>query len=352
MKRQASISRNGFTMVEVMTVIAIVAVLLGLLFPVLAGVRKSGEMTKSMAHMRQIAGWMNLYSSDNRDTVLPSQFNYSPELYPGIYPGKVRSEPVSWGSLHTGTWADILWTEFTLGVFPQRDTSVGGGGNDTGDQQGDPDGGTLVRGIDYRYDSPDAWFYGVFSPSRRDDFDNPLRSAAKNLWHTHSRHDLATPWGAGAGEVGLPGYFAANNFFNADEVALDKNMPSVPVRPGTTAGQDQGRWYSQAQIRAPARSMYLVDSFAGEVIQQWPMRYKLELVEDANNSILDPDPSVPQQNQVDFRYSDQCLMLFLDGHIQLQARWAGIEDLEGNVGQGPTAPEKNRGIRIRRLDKR
>ena len=115
MKRQASLSRNGFTMIEVMTVIAIVAVLLGLLFPVLSGVRKSGEMTKSMAHMRQIAGWMNLYSSDNRDTVLPSQFNYSPELYPGIYPGKVRSEPVSWGPLHTGTWADILWTENELG---------------------------------------------------------------------------------------------------------------------------------------------------------------------------------------------------------------------------------------------
>jgi hypothetical protein len=47
-------------------------------------------------------------------------------------------------------------------------------------------------------------------------------------------------------------------------------------------------------------------------------------------------------------------MLFLDGHQAPQARWAGIEDLEGFVEEGVPLTEavKNRGFRIRRLDKR
>ena len=98
--------------------------------------------------------------------------------------------------------------------------------------------------------------------------------------------------------------------------------------------------------------MYLVDSFAGEVIQPWPMRYKLEIIEQGFGQ--DPDSSIRQENQVDFRYSDQALMLFLDGHLEPQARWAGIEDLEGYTEEGvpPTEAVKSRGIRIRRLDKR
>jgi hypothetical protein len=100
--------------------------------------------------------------------------------------------------------------------------------------------------------------------------------------------------------------------------------------------------------------MYLVDSFAGEVIQPWPMRYKLEIEPDPAGNFIDPTPEILQENQVDFRYSDQALMLFLDGHQAPQARWAGIEDLEGFVEEGVPLTEavKNRGFRIRRLDKR
>ena len=342
MKHQASLSRRGFSMVEVMVVITIIAVLLGLLFPVLANVRKSGQMTKSMAHMRQIAGWMNLYSSDNRDTVLPSQFNYSLDSYPGRVRSAISASPVAMGALFEGTWADILWTEFKLGVFPELTTLPWPKGLDH----------------DYRYDSPDGVLYGQRilnqKPQFNLDFDNPLRSAAENTRHAFTVFDLATPYGAGAGEGGLPGYFAANNFFNADAVALDMSSGVTgPVWPNRLP-TDQGRWYSQAQIRAPARSMYLVDSFAGEVIQPRPSRFKLELMPDPSGNVVDPTPSIPQENQVDFRYSDQCLMLFLDAHVEPQARWAGIEELEGYTEEGVPVTEvvKSRGIRIRRLDKR
>ena len=105
--------------------------------------------------------------------------------------------------------------------------------------------------------------------------------------------------------------------------------------------------------------MYLVDSFAGEVIQPWAERYKAEIPAGADQA--DSTPQIDQENHVDFRYSDLCLMLFLDGHAEMQSKWQGIEELEGFVELTPGGQidlsfgdydPANRGIRIRQLDKR
>ena len=341
MTRPTALSRRGFSITEILVVIGVIAALLGILFPVLSGFRTSGQMTKSMAHLRQVAAWLTLYAGDNRDFVVPSQFDYAPQPGdPPRYAGKVRSEilldPVAIGRLHAGTWADILWTEFKLGVFPQ---AVEGFGHD------------------YRYDSPGGPFYGQrlpgFARSLSFELDNPLRSAAANTRNTYSRMDLATPYGAGAGEKGLPGYFAANNFFNADDNAWD--IPEGEPVWGNRPVDEQGRWYTHGQIRAPERSMYLVDSFAGEVIQPWPRRYKLTVQPDSRTGVIDdPTPEIPQEIRVDFRYSDLCLMLFLDGHAETQAKWRNIDELEGWTTEQDflDARKASRGIRIRHLDLR
>lgn len=334
--RHSRPSRHAFTLTEMLVTIAVIGVLLGLLFPVLEGFRKSSLMTKSMTHLRQVAGWLALYAGDNRDFVIPSQFDYDPQRNPeNSYPGKVRSEVTNVALLnkkHAGTWADIIWSEYKLGVFPEA-------------LPGMPVG----FGQDYRYDSPDGLFYGqrVFNdqPGLNLEADNPLRSAAPNSRNTYSDHDIATPYGAGAGEKGLPGYFAANNFFNTDPNAQDARTPSRPIDAG---------WYTQNQVRMPERSMYLVDSFAGEVIQPWPERYKLPPDADQSSGNQDGDatPQIKPENQVDFRYSDLCLMLFLDGHSETQAKWAGIEQLEGYANNPAEYDPANRRIRIRELDKR
>lgn len=322
--------RRAFTVTEMLVVISVFIILLGLLLPGVAAFRKSGQLTKSMAHMRQISGWLALYADDNRDFIIPSQFNYSDTDW-NPYPGKVRStitEVAYINKLNAGTWADIIWSEYKLGVFPEAlpDLPVG-------------------FGQDFRHDSPDGLFYGQNmigdQPSFDFALDNPLRSAALNTRNTHSVHDIATPFGIGAGEKGLPGYFAANNFFNADRPATSVFLedPDLP----------EARFYSHAQIRMPARSMYLVDSFAGEVIQPVPDRYRIPVdgvIGEANN-------------QVDFRYSDLCLMLFLDGHSETQAPWyGGIQELEGFEkldAQSQIVGEYvplNRGVRVRQLDRR
>ncbi|MCZ6734754.1 MAG: prepilin-type N-terminal cleavage/methylation domain-containing protein, partial [Planctomycetota bacterium] len=242
-------ARRGFTLTELMVVIGIIVVLLGLLLPALAGVFSSGLMTKSMSNMRQIGQWMRMYSSDNREFIVPSQFNYEGNAYKG----KVRSAaspPL--GEQHKGTWSDILWTVFEGGVFPAAGVPVADGG----------------LGYDYRFDSPDKVLYEGDPAVNNDwkglgdDLENPFRSAALNKRNAPAGSGTGpapigdagpTPFGSGAQEIGRPGYFAANNFFNADQEV-----------------DSEARFYTTGQIKAPERSMYLVDSVAGETIEDEP----------------------------------------------------------------------------------
>ena len=162
---------RGFTITEILVVIGVIVVLSGFLLAALSAVRGSGEMAKSMNSLRQIGIWMQAYASDNREFILPSQFDYSNNPYKG----KVRSGTVTIGNEFEGTWADILWTIHDLGGAEDPSGSVSS----------------------YRYDSPDAEFYARFI-----DFDsNPLRSGAENQRPTPggSPGDLPTPFGPGAG---------------------------------------------------------------------------------------------------------------------------------------------------------
>ncbi len=322
--------RRGFTIVELMVVAAVIIVLLGLLIPVLGAFRKSGLMTRSMGNMRQIAGWMALYAGDNRETVVPSQFNYRENSYPG----KVRSvHTLGYGEKHRGTWADIIWTVFELGVFPD---AIEGGSGGTPSPGGAPPGGgpgPCPSGLcspchDFRYDSPDRELYCRMGR----DIDNPLRSAAANTRGTlnGSAQNLATPYGCGAQEAGQPGYFAANNFFNADAEAVDCWTNQAVA----------ADWYARGQIRAPDRSMYLVDSVAGEIIAADDPPYQYFPTGTPGGPGVDGDGPPLGPVEVDFRYADACLMLYLDGHIGTQVPWVDLAGLEES------------GVRIRNLTSR
>lgn len=320
-------TRHAFSMTEMLVVIAVLTALLGLLLPLLGGFRRSGQMTTSMSHLKQVAVWLSLYAGDNRDFVIPSQFDYSKNAYPGKVRSAITASPSPVGKLNAGTWSDIIWSEYKLGVFPEAQAAW-------------PEG----FGQNFRYDSPGGLFYRqkIWNdrPALELDVDNPLRSAVANSRNAFSVRDMATPFGAGAGEKGLPGYFAANNFFNADSIGIDVQTPSRAL--------PTARWYTHGQIRMPERSMYLVDSFAGEVIQPWADRYKAEV----EVGQTDPTPEIDAANQVDFRYSDLCLMLYLDGHSETQTKWDGIEELEGYADDPVDYDPANRRVRIRQLDKR
>lgn len=294
-------SRRGFTITELLVVVGLIMLLIGILLPALAAVRTGGLMTKSMSNMRQIATWMRMYSTDNREFIVPSEFDYSENSYPG----KVRATldantgnaiPPQQGERNAGTWTDILWVVNDVSSFP---------------------GAVQASGHDYTYDSPDIALYDILG----EDVPNPFRSAADNTERidpSFGGAGIPKPFGDGANELGRPGYFAANNFFDA-----------------TPDDNGQQRWFTTAQIRSPQQSMYLVDSYYGETI-------------DAELGPYDRDPTLNTPTiEVDFRYAgDTCLMLFLDGHVQPQGTWKNIDDLQGD----PANPQDHgRQIRIQNL---
>jgi prepilin-type N-terminal cleavage/methylation domain-containing protein/prepilin-type processing-associated H-X9-DG protein len=65
-------SCNGFTLVELLVVIGIIAVLVGMLMPALSLAREHSRSTKCMANLRTIGQAMLEYAADNRGYILPA----------------------------------------------------------------------------------------------------------------------------------------------------------------------------------------------------------------------------------------------------------------------------------------
>ena len=293
----------GFTLVESLVIVAVMAALASLLLPSIAILRRNSKFVGSQNNMRTIGSLMSAYSVDNRDFVLPSQFNYSASASPGVVrtssPANLRAPT---GALRTGSWADILWTDSDFGpLLPTRSKE------------------TPSPEWDYRYDSPDYWAYTVDGTVAI----NILRSQVDLLKAMpYDAASLARPFGKGASirEQAHPGYFAANDFFSA------------------TAG----RWYTNAQIRLPAQSLYLVDSRAGETI---PLPSEAATATDlAGGQAGNANAWIPSSVgcEIEFRYiGDLCSMLYLDGHVASMGKWTDLNDLQ-----------RNRQTRVERLDLR
>jgi len=81
-----SIRHEAFTLIELLVVVGIIAILISLLFPALAGVRERARMMQCWNGMRQIGVWSYAFADDNN----------------GRFPGG--------GSIAQGSqsWADVL----------------------------------------------------------------------------------------------------------------------------------------------------------------------------------------------------------------------------------------------------
>jgi prepilin-type N-terminal cleavage/methylation domain-containing protein/prepilin-type processing-associated H-X9-DG protein len=93
--------RNGFTLVELLVVIGIIAVLVGLLLPALAKARDSANTVKCASNLRGIGQAIAQYITENQDTFPPS--NYPTGLT--ISGGTITDWPPSLGYTH---WSALI----------------------------------------------------------------------------------------------------------------------------------------------------------------------------------------------------------------------------------------------------
>jgi prepilin-type processing-associated H-X9-DG protein/prepilin-type N-terminal cleavage/methylation domain-containing protein len=70
--RRARADVHGFTLVELLVVIGIIALLIALLLPTLNGARKRAAATQCMSNLRQLGMAMVMYSQANNGYVIPS----------------------------------------------------------------------------------------------------------------------------------------------------------------------------------------------------------------------------------------------------------------------------------------
>jgi prepilin-type N-terminal cleavage/methylation domain-containing protein len=308
---------RAFTLIEILVVITIIALLSAILLVAVNSGRGAANSAKTVVKLKQITEWMNIWSGENNNNVLPSQFDFVDEASAGMpvmvrrdehAPDDILNDALERGQ-YQGTWSDILWTDNSLhqtfGLL---------------DKEQEWHEGAIESHLIWESDSPDNSIYDVY-----ENFDNPFRSTFSNT------RGLA---------AGLPGYFAANDFFDARS-AVDQD-------PFGEESSTIDRYYSYAQIHAPSRSLYIVDSVAGETISQQPEPWVYDFGADADGAIIDPIDSV---GQVDYRYKGECQILLLDGSTKRMTPWTerGPEDPPST---GTDSSLLGRGIRVQQLDKR
>ncbi|WOO43707.1 type II secretion system protein [Rubellicoccus peritrichatus] len=87
------IYNRGFTLVELLTTIAIVGVLTAILLPVIANVKEAAHNTKCASNLRQIGNASLNYIQENNSALPQLDYQYINVLFPYIYPEKAEDIP-------------------------------------------------------------------------------------------------------------------------------------------------------------------------------------------------------------------------------------------------------------------
>ncbi|EIP99583.1 prepilin-type N-terminal cleavage/methylation domain-containing protein [Opitutaceae bacterium TAV1] len=102
MKTRTFLSIRAFTLIELLTVIAIIGILAAIIIPTVGKVRQKAKQTQSLSNLRQIATALSLYAGDNKsrfpagaDVGYKEPFWSQPKAA-GVYLGATVTQPAGW----------------------------------------------------------------------------------------------------------------------------------------------------------------------------------------------------------------------------------------------------------------
>src|SRR5687768_13665027 len=91
MKLRLSLNGKAFTLLELLVVIAVIAVLAGLLMPALANGKRKAKKVNEINAARQLMLAWQLYADENEDTVLPG---YTSQVEAYDHRGNALGSPI------------------------------------------------------------------------------------------------------------------------------------------------------------------------------------------------------------------------------------------------------------------
>jgi prepilin-type N-terminal cleavage/methylation domain-containing protein len=94
---------DGFTLMELLVVLATVAVLAVMLLPAIAGTKPSSQAFQCLENQRQLMLAMQMYAQDNSDLLPPNDYPYTTR-----YAGKAAATQATMKNWVVGTMADSL----------------------------------------------------------------------------------------------------------------------------------------------------------------------------------------------------------------------------------------------------
>lgn len=107
--RKFASNRRAFTLIELLMVIAIIALLISILMPSLSMAREQGKVAKCSSNLRSVMQFTHMYMENDYDRLI-YWYSYNPPA-----PWTIASTPGG-GSIYTG-FAPTLYTPATFGGF-------------------------------------------------------------------------------------------------------------------------------------------------------------------------------------------------------------------------------------------